>query len=319
MRKYIPQPRWRRGATAIIAMLYLVLFSSLAVGFVAATQTAVQVAYNDDSSQRAQLAAESGMDFVRYHLHAMTIDRKTPKDQLLQTVYNELAAALNGSPNLGGGIISLVNGQIQIPADPTKHVFVNDAGDVAKFRAIVELAPGFRDPALEQADTDLLVSVAGYHKLSASSARGVQMDFKIKDKPSTLLKFGVAARGPIVMRSNANISGVSGEASFGSVLTTTTSNPAMSMAGSASVSGDVAITDPTNRLSYSSNASVGGYPAGSAEGQAHIHIGVEAPQFPYVDTSVFEPYATTVLAPAASYGGYYSNIRRSTAAPPSKA
>ena len=79
MRKYIPQPRWRRGATAIIAMLYLVLFSSLAVGFVAATQTAVQVAYNDDAAQRSILAAESGVEFVTYYLSQLNVDKKTPR------------------------------------------------------------------------------------------------------------------------------------------------------------------------------------------------------------------------------------------------
>ena len=304
MRKYNHQPRQRRGATAIIAMLYLVLFSSLAVGFAAATQTAVQVAYNDDSAHRAQLAAESGMEFVRQQLAALTIDRKTPKDQLLQAVYAELAQSMNGSPNLGGGSISFVNGRINIPADPAQYVTVNDADARAKFRATIALNEDDPD------EKELRVWVAGYHKKSASAARGVQMDYEIKDKPSVLLKFGVAARGPIVMRSNAHISGVSGEASFGSVLTTTTSNPAMTMAGSASVSGDVAITDPANRLSYSSNASVGGYSAGSAEGQEHVHIGVEAPVFPFVDTSVFEPFATTVLPRASgSYSGYFSNIR----------
>ena len=76
----------RRGATAIIAMLYLVLFSSLAVGFAAATQTAVQVAYNDDAAQRATLAAESGIDFVRFHLAQLSIERKTQPDKVIDAV-----------------------------------------------------------------------------------------------------------------------------------------------------------------------------------------------------------------------------------------
>ena len=308
MRKYIyitqrrQRPQQRRGATAIIAMLYLVLFSSLAVGFVAATQTAVQVAYNEDSAQRALLAAESGMDFIRYHLYAMTIDRKTPKEQLLQATFAQLATMMDGSPNLGGGTISLVNGAIRIPGDQTKFVSINDAGGVAKFRAVIEMNPD------DVAEKELRVWVSGYHKQSAGSTRGVRLDYKIQDKVSEILKYGVAAKGPIIMRSNAHISGVSGEAMFGSVLTTTTSNPAMSMAGSASVSGEIAITDPTNRLSYSSNSKVGDYSAGSPEGQALVHIGVEAPDFPFVDTSVFEPFATNVIS-GGNQSGTFTNIR----------
>lgn len=295
----------RRGATAIIAMLYLVLFSSMAIGFVAATTTAVQVAYNEDSAQRAMLAAESGMEFVRFSLYQMTIDKNTPKEDLLQAVYDQLKGMMDGSPNLSGGSISLVNGRILIPGDPAQYVSINDAGGVAKFRAIVEMNDDDPD------ETELRVWVAGYHKKSTGAARGVRLDYKIQDKPSDILKYGVASRGPIEMRSNAHITGVTGEASFGSVLTTTKMNPAIDMAGNAGVSGDIAITNPNGQFRYGSNSTVATYPAGSAEGQAHVHIGVESPQFPYVDTSVFEPFATNVLVPNGTnkYGGTLRNIR----------
>jgi hypothetical protein len=315
MRKYIPQPRWRRGATAIIAMLYLVLFSSLAVGFVAATQTAVQVAYNDDAAQRSILAAESGVEFVTYYLSQLNVDKKTPRDQMMDLVFTQLGRMLNGSPNLSGGTIGMVNGVIQIPDDPKQFVRVNDDTGYGRFRAAIELKPTPPLPPGSPPNTplpapELHVRVSGFHKDFVSNARGVQMDYVIDQKRGKRFQFGVASKGPIVMRSNAHIRGLTDQ-TMGSMLTTTTSNPAISMAGSASVSGGLVITDPGGRFSYSSNAKVGGFPASSPEGQAAVTIGVDdPPTFPNVDTDIFEPHATNVIStPGQTYSGTIANVR----------
>ena len=301
----------RRGAASMIAMLYLVLFSSLAVGFVAATSTAVQVAYNDDAAQRAILAAESGMEFVRFNLASLNVDKSTPDDQMMDVVYTELQHLLNGSPNLGGGNIAMVNDVILIPADPTQYVKVNDETGLGRFRASIELHLIPPTATMPDPPPQLRVKVAGFHKDFVSNARGIQLDYHIKQKPGQLLDFGVASKGPIILRSNAKIRGLTAaDANMGSMLTTTTQNPAVTMAGSALVSGKVVITEATGRFSYSSNSSVGGHPASSPEGQANVVIGVDAPKFPFVDTSIFEPYATRVLStPGAKYSGSLSNIR----------
>ena len=54
-------PRARRGMAALIAMLYLVLFSVMAMGFYAAVTTTTQIAHSDQKIAKAYLAAESGM------------------------------------------------------------------------------------------------------------------------------------------------------------------------------------------------------------------------------------------------------------------
>ena len=52
---------FRKGITAVLAMLYMALFSTLALGFYAAVTTSVQVASNEQSQTRAMRAAESGI------------------------------------------------------------------------------------------------------------------------------------------------------------------------------------------------------------------------------------------------------------------
>ena len=54
-----PQLR-RRGMTSLLAMLYLILISALALGFYASTTVSSQLSNNDERVARAALASESG-------------------------------------------------------------------------------------------------------------------------------------------------------------------------------------------------------------------------------------------------------------------
>src|SRR5687767_10109491 len=88
----------RRGITAVLAMMYLGLFSVLALGFFASVSTSGQIAGNDMRSVSARLAAESGMQFIKYHLDDMDIPKETRPAQILSATFNALAARLNNEP-----------------------------------------------------------------------------------------------------------------------------------------------------------------------------------------------------------------------------
>src|SRR4051812_23296836 len=63
----------RRGMAAVLAMIYLVLFATLAVGFYATVTISTQVARNERDVNDALRAAESGVGFVRYELAQVTV------------------------------------------------------------------------------------------------------------------------------------------------------------------------------------------------------------------------------------------------------
>src|SRR5689334_3030527 len=86
----------RRGIASVLAMLYLVLFSTLAVGFYVAATMAAQIASNERALNQAQAACDGGMQFMRYQLGAMTIPN-VPPSALMDTVAAALAAQLNGT------------------------------------------------------------------------------------------------------------------------------------------------------------------------------------------------------------------------------
>src|SRR5689334_4422696 len=87
MRRPIIRKPSRAGFASVLAMLYLVLFSTLAVGFYVASSLSTQVSRNERSSTIAQQGAESGMEYMRYQLGAMTVPPGTTNDTLLATVY----------------------------------------------------------------------------------------------------------------------------------------------------------------------------------------------------------------------------------------
>src|SRR5262245_53138548 len=87
----------RRGAAAMLAMLFLILFATLAVGFYASTDTAVQVSANDLRISRSLLAADSGMDLVRYQLERVTIPPGTPSANVVDELYEDLVTSLEGT------------------------------------------------------------------------------------------------------------------------------------------------------------------------------------------------------------------------------
>src|ERR1044072_6748252 len=91
----------RRGVASLLAMLFMVIFSALALGFYAATTTASQVAANERTSLAAQLAAESAIAFLRYHLSPLDINANTLPSKILEEVYQQIRVRLDGTPNMG--------------------------------------------------------------------------------------------------------------------------------------------------------------------------------------------------------------------------
>src|SRR6266700_3999649 len=91
----------RRGVVALIAMIFLVLFATLAVGFYASTTQTAVVATNERNGTISLTAAESGMDFIRYQLALIKVPPTVPVDQTFDSVASRLQDALQTSANLG--------------------------------------------------------------------------------------------------------------------------------------------------------------------------------------------------------------------------
>jgi hypothetical protein len=267
----------RRGVTSMLAMLYMVLFATLAVGFIAMVDTTAQVSHNDKRASTRLLAAESGMQYMRLHLWRLNLPASLTGQALFDAVYAQLAASLLSCEKVGDSLI-------RIP--PGEDTFI-DGGAAGQFRILI------------QKDGDrLIVRSYGKEGSSVPSSRGIEMRYAVATRASAIFDFGVASKSPITLDSNAKIRGAN-DNRLGSVLSTTlrTSVPVI-MYGNAQVTGDVSLTNPAGQVEMASNSTIAGYKRNDPELAAHVHSDVPEPEFPTIDTSMYRPFAGNPL-----YGG----------------
>jgi hypothetical protein len=284
----------RRGIAALIAMLYLLIFSALALGFYSAVTMAAQLAHNDEKALGAQIAAESGLEFVTYELTRVRVPGTTPPNQMIQEVLNDLIAQQAASDNLDGRGIILVGDTIQFPAGANDFIALDDGG------------AGFRAEITDAGDGMLRVKVHARYR-GVLITRAIELYFETITTSTKIFDFGIVTRGPIHLNGNPSVGGKGMVADDNSVLSLYEGSPALVMNGGPSIAGDVFMTNPRAGASVSGGASVGGSSI-SALRDEHIHSGEPhpEPELPTVDTSIFLPFVTSTYKPGLSV---YRNVR----------
>jgi Tfp pilus assembly protein PilX len=276
-----------------MAMLYLVLFTTLALGFYEATTMSVQVAKNERSLTVSQYAAESGLQFARYQLGTVVIPTNTPTNQLLNSVYSSLQTSLNGTSNMNGDTVGMVNGVINIPSSSTNYIMAENTSG-ARFRITVA-----------QTGDKLVVTSYGRGN-DANVSRIIQLQFSKAAKASAIFNYGVATKGKLTTGGASYILGQPDPAK-GSVLSTDMADSIPIVIGGKQVSGDVSISNPNGSISYSAGTSIGGT-SDASQIPNHIHIGVPAPLFPTVDTTPYQNAVTLTTYDSATMGNTLTNV-----------
>jgi len=280
--------------TAVLAMLYLTLMASLALGFYSASNTAAIVSDNEQKTERTRLAAESGLDFARFNLSKVLIPAKAPITQHFSLLCDQLAARLNGSGNLDNGSIYADGfSTIRVPADAAKFIKSDDKGGQFQF-TITNLG-----------DRKIRVTSVGRNANASptTGVRTVRLDFELQQKPSSIFQYGIATRGTVTTSGSTSLLGQPNP-DKGSILAIDTTDPTPVKIGGKEISGDISVVNPDANVVVS-GGSVGGSTDANDIQTNHVHKGIDNPEFPTLDTSMFIPYATNVYTPGK---GTYSNI-----------
>ena len=302
--------RNRRGITSVIAMLFLVLIGTLALGFYTSVTTATALAKNDRRTAKALMAAESGIQFMRYTLARVSIPPTTTSANLLTELMTDLEADENISGNLLGRAIERPgNGNvITIPfisTDPAERsgftVTLTDIGGVGEVVCTVRGSSG-RDGSV--------------------SSKGVRLDFSRHEIPSSIFDSAVASKGKIAMTKGAitGIPGVSSDAIVKVMSAAGSGQTAIYMTGGAIGSiagGELQVLDVHDTSSIpDGKADTGVTMLGSASVHGISNVNtvyanyvktLPLPEFPVVDTTVFTPYAKNLYNGAKQ--GVLKNVR----------
>ena len=168
----------RRGAVALIAMMYLIIFATMAVGFYATTNTNAIVATNEMQSALALGSAESGMDFMRYQMAGIVLPYGTTPLNLLNNTANVLGSSLNNTPNMGSNTVTVANNAINIPS-ATGWITL-DNNTKARFRATITQVPG----------TAILLITARGGTANTTTTRGIRLQYKAANRSQVLVGIG---------------------------------------------------------------------------------------------------------------------------------
>ncbi|MEO6436735.1 MAG: pilus assembly PilX N-terminal domain-containing protein [Tepidisphaeraceae bacterium] len=281
-RTYRPS-RQRKGITAVMAMLYMVLFAVMALGFYATVTTSVALAKNDQRSAKALLAAESGVQFMRYHLSSVAIPPATPVANVMTELFNDLNAQMQNTGNLANGAytVALTSNTIYIPSQSGAYV-VTDATDNSGFAATIT----------EQAGRIICKVVGHTGSGSSMSSKGVRLDYSREPIESNVFDNAVAARGRVLMQ-KGTLGGVTGISpnTIANIMSAKTTAPSLTMTGGTVGGGLGVVGSPKTSFAQITGGSVHGTSNITSIYNNYVNV-VAAPEFPVIDTTIFSPYAT---------------------------
>ena len=284
--------RGRRGIVCVIAMLFLMLFVILALGFYAATAMSAQIANNERATSAAQVAAESGMQFVRYHMARLDIPVETPPDKVFAEAYKQLKIQMIGSGNLASRGLGYDGRTITIPSDPTGYIRLSESGS------------GFRAQLTDGGPGMMVVKITGSPTCAPSGlGRAIEMDYVWENWPSPVFDYAVASRGKVQLKSTASTKITGNPAASASVLSTSTATPSI-VTGSGPVDGGLGVMLNKSQVSLG-GGSVGGMTTNADILAKSINVLATPPPFPSVDTTPFKAFATNTY----SGGAYQKNVR----------
>ncbi|MCS7033161.1 MAG: hypothetical protein NZ561_04095, partial [Phycisphaerae bacterium] len=188
----------RRGAAAVLAMMFLTIFVTLALAMYTQATLNVQSAHNLSDLDRARAAAESGLRWMQYRFVKM--DR--PKTTVGNITASHAAA-------LWPTLVSRIQSDFQNLNTPAERVLTVNGNTIdsaairvddsnATFRLRIQQHPLYPGDPLDQ--RYLRVTSTGTYR---NSTRSVSMDFKIDKK----VKFAVVGKVPIQIGRNTIVEG----------------------------------------------------------------------------------------------------------------
>jgi hypothetical protein len=196
-----------------------------------------------------------------------------------------LGTAMNGTANLSGQTVAVNGAAVTVPQ--------------------IVLPYGRFTSQLAWADPNqATLTVTGN---SQDATQRVRIFLDVVPRLPTAFDYGMASLGQITISGSARIVGVN-DPSEASVLSATASTTAITLSGSAVISGDIHTTGNPSTVVISGSPSVGGSTDPNVIAQ-HVHFDVEVPTFPEIDIAPIAALATNTLSSSTPSASSYSNIR----------
>jgi len=270
----------------LVTLLFLAIFAAMAVALAGSADMNMTMARNRLSAQQAQAVAEMGLQLMQRHLGGLHVPASDAASDLHQAIAEHLEASFAQSDMLDVGAIHWDSTRVILP---TVTVSRPD-GRTARLDVCIAASGGASD------NTTVTIESTGRF---GSAARRSSYNMTVQRGRSVLLDYGIASKSPVHMSGTARVTGVN-RPDEGSVMSATYStSQAVRMVGDCYASGDVAVVNPDGSVVQRGGAVIDGA----------TRVGVDEPEWPEVDASVFLPFVTHTYWGRGTEDVVLSNVR----------
>jgi hypothetical protein len=260
----------RRGAVLIISMIFILIFSALAVSMATLSGTNVQLASNQHKVDCALASTESGLESMRYWLTPLEIPSSTPISDYF------------------GVIVSTLKNDLD--ANSISNITIYNDGSIPPVTLDSASGQSFEGELIIDANNPNILHV--YATGGGSEiTRTIRVQYDIEPYEYPIFDFGLATKGPVHFLGNPTITGVNSNSEADIFVDSQSNNLAMLVTGNANFDGDINIGNSAANAQFWNDVQIGG-DTGQAAIDNHVTIGVETPEFPLPDTQHFLQYAT---------------------------
>ncbi len=283
----------RCGAALITSIIFIAIFSALAVSLATMSTSNVQIAENLSKGDRARAAAESGLEVVKQWLSNVDIPGTTMPEHQFALLGNSLQTYAH---NLSNVTVQLQSTRMDVP-----NVNLNTAQN-EKFFANITPLPSASAPEKFQVDVTGMVG---------DISKTIRVNYEISERTHTVFDYGVATKGPLSLDGHIEFSGVNVSVEASVFIVSESADLALSLVGNSQIAGDVSIVNPlANVFLQGGSAGIGGE-TGQAAVDNHVTIGAPETDFPIPDAEHFRQYITGEINSSTDFGANatYKNVR----------
>jgi hypothetical protein len=260
----------RNGTALIVSMIFILIFSALAVSMATLSGTNAQLASNQHKTDCALASAESGLEVKRYWLSSVTMPSTTPPSNYLSTIVDTL------QNNLDANSIS----NITVNLDGSIPPVALDSVTGQTFNGQISIEPN--QPYVLQ-----VYATGG----SGQIIKTIRVHFDIEPYEHPIFNYGLATKGPLNYTGNPTTTTANANWEADIYVESAYSDTALSVGGNTNFDGDIMIGNPNADASFGGDVLIDGDQNQTAIDN-HVFIGVDPVDFPVPDTARFRPYAT---------------------------
>ncbi len=260
----------RRGVVLIISMVFVLIFSALAVSMATMSGTNVQLASNQQKVGCAIASTESGLEAMRYWITRVEIPSSTTPSNYFGTIVGTL--------------------QNDLTDNSISNITVLNDGSITPVTLDSASGQRFEGEILIDANNANILQV--YATGGGSEiTRTIKVQYDIEPYEYPIFDFGMATKGPVHFLGNPTVRGINSNSEADIFIDSQSNNLAMLVTGNTNFDGDISVGNTLANVDFWGGVQIGG-DTGQAAIDNHVTIGNETPEFPVPDTQYFQQYAT---------------------------